>query len=392
MVAGAECVGLQYQTWSSGGPHTNLATDVSVTGFQDNTTAANTTYGYVVTALNGGGESTNSSPASVATPTALVPAAPATVTATPTDAQIILNWSAVPGATSYNVKRGPNGGPFTNLTTGAVATFADSAVTSGVTYYYVVSAVNASGESANSVQTSAALLTKLTGTVIGTAGSFNNSGNTKEKGVRQQPRHILRRADGQRHLGRPGFRRERRQRRWGDPVLSARHLREPHDRRRIPGRERSQLHPARRRCSPSPPRRVQHAHAATHHRNQRLPARALPARTTAMVTSPRWNSGAAAPQPPLPVTPTGVAAAAGDGVVTLNWNASVNATGYNVKRELVSGGAYSPLAPTGATNYADATAANGTRYFYVVTATNLAGESGNSWKLRRNRCRSRPPK
>jgi hypothetical protein len=82
--------------------------------------------------------------------------------------------------------------------------------------------------------------------------------------------------------------------------------------------------------------------------------------------------------PPLPAAPIGVAAVAGDGVVNLNWNASANATGYKVKRSLVSGGAYSPLASTGATNYADASAANGTWYFYVVTATNLAGESGNS--------------
>lgn len=365
----------------SGGPYTNLATDVSVTGFQDNTTAANTTYGYVVTALNGGGESTNSSPASVATPTALVPAAPATVTATPTDAQIILNWSAVPGATSYNVKRGPNGGPFTNLTTGAVATFADSAVTSGVTYYYVVSAVNASGESANSVQTSAALLTKLTGTVIGTAGSFNNSGNTKEKVFDNNLATFF---DGPTANGI-----------WagldfGASVSNVVGVIKYCPRATFASRMTGGVFQGANDPSFTSPTTL-FTITATPAYSTLTPQLITVTNAFRHVRYLSPNNGygnvaevefwGRAALPPLPVTPTGVAAAAGDGVVTLNWNASVNATGYNVKRELVSGGAYSPLAPTGATNYADATAANGTRYFYVVTATNLAGESGNSLEV-----------
>ena len=59
--------------------------------------------------------------------------------------------------TSYNVKRSTaNGGPFSaTLASPAVTNYIDTAVTNGTTYYYVVSAVNASGESANSAQASA---------------------------------------------------------------------------------------------------------------------------------------------------------------------------------------------------------------------------------------------
>jgi fibronectin type 3 domain-containing protein len=55
------------------------------------------------------------------------------------------------------------------------------------------------------------------------------------------------------------------------------------------------------------------------------------------------------------------------------------ATSYSVKRSTVSGGPYSAIVTglTG-TSYTDSTALNGTTYYYVVTASNSAGESANS--------------
>ena len=115
-------------------------------------------YFYVVSAVNSAGESANSSEVS-ATPTA-----PATPPATPTglqaavgNAQVALNWTASTGATSYHVKRSTtSGGPFsTTLASPTTTSYTDAAVTNGTTYYYVVSAVNATGESANSAQVSA---------------------------------------------------------------------------------------------------------------------------------------------------------------------------------------------------------------------------------------------
>jgi regulation of enolase protein 1 (concanavalin A-like superfamily) len=80
-----------------------------------------------------------------------------------------------------------------------------------------------------------------------------------------------------------------------------------------------------------------------------------------------------------PSKPAGLTAAPGDSQVMLNWNAATNATGYNVKRSAVSGGPYSIVATNmpGLT-FTNTGLSNGTRYYFVVSASNLAGESGNS--------------
>ncbi len=48
-----------------------------------------------------------------------------------------------------------NGGPYTQLAAPTSPGYKDSSVTNGTTYYYVVSALNTAGESANSAQVSA---------------------------------------------------------------------------------------------------------------------------------------------------------------------------------------------------------------------------------------------
>lgn len=86
-----------------------------------------------------------------------VPAAPTGLSATAGDAQVALSWTASSGATSYNVKRSTTGGgPYTTVASGVTATnYTNTGLTNGTTYYYVVSAVNSAGESANSSQVSA---------------------------------------------------------------------------------------------------------------------------------------------------------------------------------------------------------------------------------------------
>jgi len=86
-----------------------------------------------------------------------VPPAPTGLGAIPGNAQVTLNWTAASGATSYNVKRSTtNGGPYANVQTGVTGTtFTNTGLTNGTPYYYVVTAVNASGESPISTQVSA---------------------------------------------------------------------------------------------------------------------------------------------------------------------------------------------------------------------------------------------
>jgi pectin methylesterase-like acyl-CoA thioesterase/regulation of enolase protein 1 (concanavalin A-like superfamily) len=82
--------------------------------------------------------------------------APTNLFATPTNGSVSLNWPVVPSATSYNLKRATvNGGPYSILANLSATNYTDAAVVSGTTYYYVVTALNATGESTNSPQASA---------------------------------------------------------------------------------------------------------------------------------------------------------------------------------------------------------------------------------------------
>lgn len=83
-----------------------------------------------------------------------VPNPPTGVSGTAGNAQVALTWTAASGATGYNVKRSlTSGGPYANVQTGVTATsFTNTGLTNGTPYYYVVTAVNASGESAISNQ------------------------------------------------------------------------------------------------------------------------------------------------------------------------------------------------------------------------------------------------
>jgi len=72
---------------------------------------------------------------------------------------------------------------------------------------------------------------------------------------------------------------------------------------------------------------------------------------------------------------------AGTTQVTLSWTASASAIDYNVKRTTVSGGPYTTVASSTATSYTDNTAESGKTYYYVVTAVNNVGESGNSAEM-----------
>ena len=83
------------------------------------------------------------------------PDAPTDLTALAANGQAQLNWWPASDAYSYNVKRSlVTGGSYTLLTNVASTAFTDANVASNETYYYVVSAVNTVGESADSTEAS----------------------------------------------------------------------------------------------------------------------------------------------------------------------------------------------------------------------------------------------
>ena len=141
---------------TAGGQYTTVKTGQTTTSYTDTGLANGTRYYYVVTAVNLGGESGNSNEAS-ATPLPPAPAAPTNLIATPGNGQVALSWGASTGAASYNVKRSATkGGPYTSVMTGVTTnSYIDMGVTNGTQYYYVVTAVNLGGESANSNEASA---------------------------------------------------------------------------------------------------------------------------------------------------------------------------------------------------------------------------------------------
>jgi hypothetical protein len=86
------------------------------------------------------------------------PLAPTNIAGTSPGTTASLTWNAVAGATSYRIYRTTTGGASSALPGepiyGTVTTpsFTDSGLTSGVTYYYIVTAINAAGYSAPSAQ------------------------------------------------------------------------------------------------------------------------------------------------------------------------------------------------------------------------------------------------
>jgi fibronectin type 3 domain-containing protein len=161
-----------YRSTTSGGPYSPIAT------FTNNTTATHTDSGltngtryfYVIRAFDGTNESVNSNEAQATPIDNIAPAAPTGVAVADRPADqgdaLIVSWTAntEPDLGGYAVYRsGTSGGPFTRvngtLIPSGTTSYTDTGLTRGVTYYYVVRAVDQSGnESAASAEVSGAPL------------------------------------------------------------------------------------------------------------------------------------------------------------------------------------------------------------------------------------------
>ena len=78
------------------------------------------------------------------------PATPTGLTATATASQVTLDWTPVPGASGYNVKRSESSGAETQYAIAPTDSFVDNNVTTNTRYYYVVTAIVGCSESSNS--------------------------------------------------------------------------------------------------------------------------------------------------------------------------------------------------------------------------------------------------
>ncbi len=111
----------------------------------------------------------------------VLPTAPADLVATAGNGFVSLDWNGATNALGYNISRSlTNNGVFATLIGSTAATnYTDAGVVNRMTYYYVVSGINGAGVGSRSLPAFATPGSqKLSGTIIGSAGSYDDLGNT----------------------------------------------------------------------------------------------------------------------------------------------------------------------------------------------------------------------
>jgi fibronectin type 3 domain-containing protein len=261
------------------------------------------------------------------------PVAPTGLNAAAGNAQVNLTWNASTGATGYYVKRSTTSGGETQIAAQSTTSYTDNSVSNGTKYYYVVSAYNSYGSSANSAEVSATPVAppppSAPTNLAATAGdamvmlAWNASTGATSYNVKRSTTS----GSGYQTVGSPTTTS------FTDPGLT---------------------------------------NGTTYYY-------VVTAENSAGESGPSSQASAkpAAPAQPPPA-PTGLTATAGNAQVSLAWNASSGATSYHVKRSTTNGSGYAQVGTATTTNFNDSALTNGTIYYYVVTALNSAGESGNS--------------
>lgn len=262
-----------------------------------------------------------------------VPSVPAGLSAAAGNAQVVLNWTASSRATVYNVKRSiTTGGPYAQISTPTVPNFTDTGLTNGTAYFYVVSASNSVGQSANSAEVNATPVPPLPATSTGLAATAGNAQVSLNWNA---------------STGATSYHVKRSTASGSETQISAPASNSFTDTGLTNGTKYFYLVSAVNSGGES-------------------------------ANSSEVNATPTAPAAP-PATPTGLQGTAGNAQVSLSWDASTGAMSYNVKRSTANGGPFSAtLASPAVTNYIDTAVTNGTTYYYVVSAVNASGESANS--------------
>lgn len=165
------------------GTYETVASYLKDSIFEDTNLAENTNYYYKVASLNSGGESEYSTPLEIKTLTLQIPNGVTNANLAFGDAQVNLEWDFMYDAHFYIKRATSYSGPYTTIATIETNEYTDVAVENGMTYFYKISAFNSLGEG-----TASGLLIakpnqgqKITGTIIGHQGSYQNNGLTIEK-------------------------------------------------------------------------------------------------------------------------------------------------------------------------------------------------------------------
>ena len=132
----------KYQIYRSTDNKTfSLLSTTAKTAFTNTSVTAGTKYYYKVVALDTNGGSGKASYIK-----SIVPLATPTLTAALSSGSVKLSWTAVEGATKYQLYRSTDGESFKLYDTVSKTSYSSSSVTAGTTYYYKVAAVKTIGE------------------------------------------------------------------------------------------------------------------------------------------------------------------------------------------------------------------------------------------------------
>jgi fibronectin type 3 domain-containing protein len=261
------------------------------------------------------------------------PATPTGVTAAAANSVIGLSWNAISNATTYNVKRSTsNGGPYTNIAAPFTPAYTDAGLSNGTTYYYVVSAVNFTNESANSAQVSAR---PGVGVTFYQAANYNGAAS-----------QIL--GPGNYTLSQLST--------AGSPNDSASSC-------RIPTGWTVVIY------------QNDGFGGATWTLTSDTPNFTAYSGLNDNMSSCKITGGS------VPAAPASLTGVAGDTIAGLSWLTSAGATSYHLKRSTNSGGPYTTITDTTGTNFTDTGLADGTTYYYVVCGADAIGESANSAEI-----------
>ena len=316
---------------------------------------------------------------------AALPTAPTNLKATAGAGKVTLTWTAVTGATSYNIYRGTSAGgeaPQPIATGVTAATFVNTGLNTGGTYYYKITAVNAGGES---IQTAEVSATPTGDGLLGTYYSGPNFTGTALQRIDAQVNFNWASSSPMTGIPTDNFSVV-----WSDsikPATTGSYTFYTNSDDGVRLYVNGQLvindwtsHSAKEDTSSAiaVDRWAELSYPAgilRRHRQSRRPI--------------EWSSSqvakAAIPQTVLfsstvPAVPTNPTATPGDGQIALAWTTAPGALSFNIYRGTTPGGEAAQPVATGVPNasYIDTGLTNAAKYYYKITAVTASGESAPS--------------
>jgi hypothetical protein len=295
---------------------------------------------------------------------------------------VVLSWWGSAYASSYRVKRATAiGGPYITIATDLPSnklSCQDIGLAHGTTYYYVVSAMIGEIETTNSTPIVVTPNRRLSGTILGSSGSWNNEGLTKEHVFDDSLGTFFDAATGNGQ--------------WAGLDLGVSNVisqvkycpRAGFGGRMVGGQFQGANVPDFSSAvvtlftiSSSPPNNTLTTQTFSSPGAFRYVRYLSPNGGSCNVAEVQFFGAPAVPTPPP--APLNVQASAGNWEVSLTWTVPDTTISFNLKRATISGGPYSMIA-TGltTTGYLDIELSNSVTYFYVVSAVNAAGEGSSS--------------